>query len=295
MAGPIRILLQTTIPYTEDDWHIGRFSLLENHLRTLKDENGEPLYDVTARDRDADPSRPDPLLTAIDSLNIDELWLLAPDAGNGLTAEECAAITQFRQRGGGVLTARDHNDLGSSICNLGGVGGANYFYSINPDPDPAKRCRDDQETQSIDYPNYHSGANGDYQSIKPLGELHEILYRPDGSAIEYFPAHPHEGGVGVPEGDVPARVIAAGTSKATGRLFNLIVAFENGPNGDGRGLAHASFHHFADYNWNISMGCPSGVTEAPGNEIERYPERLNDIKLYVANVAKWLAPDKTAT
>jgi hypothetical protein len=28
MSKPIKILLQTTIPTVEDDWHIGRFSLL---------------------------------------------------------------------------------------------------------------------------------------------------------------------------------------------------------------------------------------------------------------------------
>jgi hypothetical protein len=39
-----RILLQTTIPYTADDWHAGRFSLLAQALR----DRG---HAVTARDR----------------------------------------------------------------------------------------------------------------------------------------------------------------------------------------------------------------------------------------------------
>jgi hypothetical protein len=34
---PIRILLQTTIPTIEDDWSIGRFSLLAGHLASLTD------------------------------------------------------------------------------------------------------------------------------------------------------------------------------------------------------------------------------------------------------------------
>lgn len=38
------ILLKTTIPYAEDDWHIGRFAMLTRHL---KDEG----HDVTAKDR----------------------------------------------------------------------------------------------------------------------------------------------------------------------------------------------------------------------------------------------------
>ena len=31
-ARPISILLQTTIPFAEDDWYIGRFRLLRDHL-----------------------------------------------------------------------------------------------------------------------------------------------------------------------------------------------------------------------------------------------------------------------
>ena len=34
-----RILLQTTIPYTEDDCSTGRFSLLANHLCSLTDDS----------------------------------------------------------------------------------------------------------------------------------------------------------------------------------------------------------------------------------------------------------------
>jgi hypothetical protein len=32
MTEPIRILLQTTIPTIEDDWHVGRFSMLRDSL-----------------------------------------------------------------------------------------------------------------------------------------------------------------------------------------------------------------------------------------------------------------------
>ena len=46
------ILLQTTIPYTENDWHIGRFSLLRDYLAQLKGSDGDPLFTVVARDRD---------------------------------------------------------------------------------------------------------------------------------------------------------------------------------------------------------------------------------------------------
>ena len=43
MGQPIRILLQTTIPATEDDWGIERFSRLHQYLVGLADDQGQPL------------------------------------------------------------------------------------------------------------------------------------------------------------------------------------------------------------------------------------------------------------
>ena len=154
--------------------------------------------------------------------------------------------------------------------------------------------RDDQDTKSISWPNYHSGSNGNYQKIKAVRPIHELLRNPNSSAgvVEYFPAHPHEGAVVVPEGEEHATVIATGTSQASGRPFNLIVAFERSRDAHGnqlgRAIAESSFHHFVDYNWDTSMGCPSFLEEPPGDQIKRDPEKLNDIKTYVRNAALWL-------
>jgi hypothetical protein len=65
MRAPVKILLQTTIPFTENDWHIGRFSLLRDYLANLADGEGRPLYDVAARDRDP-PGQPDSVPTSTD-------------------------------------------------------------------------------------------------------------------------------------------------------------------------------------------------------------------------------------
>lgn len=288
MSKQAKILLQTTIPYNEDDWHAGRFSLLTQYLRSLADESGDPLYDVTTRNRDKDLKTPDSVLSRLDESDYDQLWLFALDVGEGLTPDDCSGITRFRKRGGGVFSARDHNDMGSSLCTLGGVGAAHYFHSKQPDPDESRRCRDDQDTLTIDWPNYHSGSNGDYQTI--VATDHELMRRPDGSLIENFPAHPHEGGVGVT--DDSSKVIATGTSQASGRPFNLVVAFENSVDKDGnhcgRAIAESSFHHLVDYNWNLDLGCPTFVEEPPGDGIKRDPSKLEDIKQYVANAAKWL-------
>jgi hypothetical protein len=298
MVSHINILLQTTIPAIADDWNIDRFSLLRDHLASLKDKNGEPLYNVTARNRETDAGGNDPLISQLDSSNFDELWLFAVDQGDGLTVPDCQGITRFRQRGGGLLTTRDHQDLGSSLCTLGGVGRAHYFHSKHLEPSAERHVRDDQDTKNISWPNYHSGSNGDYQTIAAVKPVHELLVNPRKSSgvIEYFPAHPHEGAVGVPDGEDHAQVIATGTSKITGRPFNLVVAFERARDDHGnllgRAVAESSFHHLVDYNWDTSKGCPSFLEEPPGDQIKREPEKLEDIKTYVTNAARWLARER---
>jgi hypothetical protein len=295
MANQIQILLQTTIPPIEDDWNIERFSLVREHLSSLTDDEGRTLCEVTARNRETNSEGNDPILSILDTTDFDELWLFAVDTGNGLSTADCQGITRFRQRGGGLFTTRDHQDLGSSMCTLGGVGGAHFFHSRHLDPDESRHSRDDQGTPSISWPNYHSGNNGDYQRITAVEPFHELLRNPqsDSGLIEYFPAHPHEGGVGVPDGEKHARVIATGMSQVTHRPFNLIVAFESATDANGnqlgRAVAESSFHHLVDYNWDTSKGCPSFLLEPPGNQIVDHPDNLSDIKSYAQNLALWLA------
>src|SRR4030095_2106577 len=295
MKKPIRILLQTTIPTTDDDWHIGRVSLLHQFLNTQMDNDGNKLFEVTSRNREANSNGDDELLSNLDKSNFDQLWLFAVDLGDGLSEADCRGITGFRQRGGGMMTTRDHQDLGSSLCTLGGVGNAHFFHSINQEPEEAPHPRDDQDSPEISWPNYHSGRNGDYHRLTPVEPIHELLYssRNPGGVIEYFPAHPHEGAVGVPDNEANARVVATGISASTQRPFNLMVAFEsaNDRHGNklGRAIADASFHHFVDYNWDTSKGCPGFLVETPGDQIKREPEKLEDVKDYVRNVALWLS------
>lgn len=95
-------------------------------------------------------------------------------------------------------------------------------------------------TTEILWPNYHSGAHGDYQEIRAVGVPHPVLAGP----VRYLPAHPHEGGVGAPPGDPGACVIATGRSKVTDCTFNIAVAFEPSALG-ARAIAESTFHHFA--------------------------------------------------
>ena len=172
------------------------------------------------------------------------------------------------------MVTRDRMDLGSSICTLAGMGAAHFFHTHNQPPDPAAHVRDDPYTTEISWPNFHSSANGDYQMIVPNLPIHPVLSdsaSPTG-AIRYLPAHPHEGGVRAPEG-MDARVIVTGCSKASGHTFNIAVAFADGPAG-GRAIAQSTFHHFADYNWDVRAGSPSFVTEVPGDRLITSPQAV---------------------
>lgn len=269
-----RVLLQTTIPTIEDDWNVGRFSLLREEIARYAD--------VVARDRENGPDGNDAVLANLDASDFDQLWLFAVDTGDGITKPECRAISQFRERGGNVFVTRDHQDLGVSVCNLGGIGDAHYFHSKNLDPDPANRTNDDRVTSSIQWPNYYSGPNGDVQTIAVVDPAHPVL-----AGVATLPAHPHEGAVGAPASAPDARVVARGTSKQTGRAFNIAVAFAGG-GGTGRGWAESTFHHFCDYNWDLSKGCPSFVGEPPSDAIAKHPHLLDDTKTYVRNLVAWL-------
>jgi len=285
---PITVLLQTTIPSIADDWSIARFSQLGALMRAQHDADGRRLFQVTMRDRDP-LGAPDSVLSKLDQGRFDELWLFAVDNGDGLTADDCEGISRFRRNGGGLLVTRDHTDLGSSVCNLGGIGKAHYFHTRNLDPDPSRRQIDDPYSTNISWPNFHSGANGDFQQIGIAEPIHRVLADRTSptNAIRFLPSHPHEGGIGAPK-DEPSRVIATGTSKVTGRHFNIAVAFEPGASG-GPAIAQSTFHHFADYNWDTRAGSPSFVCEPPGDAIMRTPRAIADTHRYVLNVAYWLA------
>ena len=284
----IPILLKTTIGAVPDDWNVGRFSLLVARLRTLQDARGELRYEVFARDRVENAAGDDRELAQAATGAYAQLWLIAADTVGALTETDIENIARFRRGGGGILLTRDHQDLGACLAKLGALGATQYFQSVNPDPEPSRRCSDDRETPSISWPNFHSGANGDLQRVTPVEPVHALMKRRGGGVIQRLPAHPHEGAVGVPDSlGGSARVVAQGRSTTTGTAFNLCVTVEEA--GQGRAVSDSSFHHFCDYNWDPRRGCPSFVNETPGFEVLTMPRALDDVHSYVENIAAWLS------
>jgi hypothetical protein len=285
VSNAVRVLLQSTISYSQDDWHVGRFSLLREHL--------EAVADVVARNREPDGDGNDPVLSNLSRAQFDEVWLMAVDAGAGVSRKDLAGIVAFQREGGGLLTARDHQNMGMWLRQVDGAGQAHLFNQKGYcEPDVSRLCPDDRETPSISWPNYHSGRNGDLQEVVAVDPLHPLLKRDDlpRGQVELFPAHPHEGAVRPPTGEPRARAVARGTSLATGREFDLVVAFERTPALPARAIAESSFHHFADYNWDVDRGAPTFVTEKPGDGIRRDPRALDHVRAYVRNAVAWLTP-----
>ncbi|WP_418131090.1 hypothetical protein ABL849_09565 [Variovorax sp. 375MFSha3.1] len=285
----LNLLLQTTIEEQPDDWDISRFSRLASFLAGLRDKDGGLAFRVTARNR-TQRGTPDPVLSTLDESDVDQLWLFAVDGGDGLTDADCMGISRFRRLGGALMVTRDHMDVGSSICNLGGIGAAHYFHSHNREPDESRHCVDDTYASNISWPNYHSGANGDFQRVRSVGSIHPVMRDRQSSTgvIQYLPSHPHEGVVGVPADDSTGRVVVEGQSLVSGRRFNIAVAFERSEHG-GRAIAQSTFHHFADYNWDPACGCPTFVAESPGDGMAQFPEALRSTKQYASNLAFWLS------
>ena len=65
-----KILLQTTIPFAEDDWNVSRFSLLRETLVA----DG---HEVVARNEVLDVNRNDQVVMQLPGSNFDQLWLMA--------------------------------------------------------------------------------------------------------------------------------------------------------------------------------------------------------------------------
>jgi len=70
---------------------------------------------------------------------------------------DIAGVNAFLAAGGGLLTARDHQDMGRWLRGLEAVGRAHFFYAAGCcEPDLDRQRPDDVDTTSISWPSYHS-------------------------------------------------------------------------------------------------------------------------------------------
>jgi hypothetical protein len=105
--------------------------------------------------------------------------------------------------------------------------------------------------------------------------------------ITLFPDHMHEGALVLPEdypegvwpsgpsGQPRPEVVARGTDKRNGAVYNIVSAYDGGPAGVGRIVADSTWHHY--FNVNLK-GFPAGGALLP------------QLATFYANLAVWLSP-----
>ena len=98
-----------------------------------------------------------------------------------------------------------------------------------------------------------------------------------------IPAHPHEGVIR-PVG--PNQTVLLSSFSITSGREQITAVVDEIP-GRGMVLHHSTFHHFADYNFDVSAGAPSFVLDPPSSQIADSPDLLNDIKAYVRSVVHY--------
>jgi hypothetical protein len=117
------ILVQSTL-CTNEESEDERLSRIVNLLSS----DG---HDAILRYREPAPDGSDPVLSRLERSPYEQLWLFAGDRGNGLAPADVRGILRFRERGGAILAARDDENAGFSLLNLGSVGLAHDFRTYN--------------------------------------------------------------------------------------------------------------------------------------------------------------------
>lgn len=123
------------------------------------------------------------------------------------------------------------------------------------------------------------------------GYPHPLFFYRQGSFIEVFPDHQHEGAVVVPEIDPKddewpegdflrplPREVACGINKRNWKIINIVAAYNGDPAKVGRIVADSTWHHY------ISMNLTGLKFPAPVNSA------ADQIGQYYGNLAVWLAP-----
>ncbi len=167
--------------------------------------------------------------TTLDLLDFDVMWLIGFDGRNvdgtstKLSDVQLKAITRFMDAGGGVFATGDHDSIGSNMCgHILRVRAMRCWYGegdiISPmaadfprnfpptgvDDLGQDRAETGRFNPAGDYDLNNDGTNDGFiwfenqsdsvpQPITALAPTHPILMRADGTTIDVYPDHMHEG------------------------------------------------------------------------------------------------------
>jgi hypothetical protein len=276
---------------------------------------------------------------AIHNLNpYDQIWIIGVNRASnpGLTGAEVQSVWNFMQGGGGVFATGDHEDLGAALCGkIPRVRSMRRWYDNGDGPqgEPDAPSRDDSDHHKT---TIGTDFDGTPQTIVPKkytawhsylfgarSHPHPVLCGPDGP-ITVLPDHMHEGLIEVPSltqnftvngatvTEYPDRngtklapeVIATATNQFTGQPFGVIGAYDGHrvteePNGVGRIVVDATWHHY--YNLNLNQfrlgfeNVETALTNAttPTASDVTLANHYRQIRTYFQNIAVWLARKTT--
>jgi hypothetical protein len=147
-------------------------------------------------------------------------------------------------------------------------------------------AQEDEWPQQLILKTYAAGG-GPLDAAVAYGRRVHRLFCGRTAPITVFPDHMHEGHLTIPstlpaatwpsgsDGQPEPEVIARGTDKRTGEIYDLVIAYDGDQADIGRIVADSTWHHY--FNVNL-RGFPTG-----GGVITRLAQ-------YYVNLALWLAP-----
>ena len=285
MVDPTQALLLSTIATDPSDWHIGRFSLLGEMIRTAGLEL-DSSFVLTISDYPKDDAQREALQGDLRSGRFGQIWLIAPDMDNGPDPGFFRALESAVMAGSDLVIARDHTDLGSCLLELKGclndVGQTQTFQRSWPDL-PQDREYADEACAAIITPCVVTGQNGGVQICRQRADHPLLKFASMIPGHLVIPAHPHEGVIRPMAAS--QTVLLSSFSITSGREQTTAIVDESP--GRGMVLHHSTFHHFADYNLDVSAGAPDFVLDPPSSQIADSPALSNDIKAYVRSVVHY--------
>jgi hypothetical protein len=317
-----------------------RFGLIRfvDKLRATTIHGMAPI--VTTRDRHA--AGTDSAFNDLDIGQFDVVFLFGwNSAGDKLSPAAYTKIATFMQGGGGLFATGDHEDMGAGMCGQLPRVRAMRFWAVNETPNIANSTRlttslpgpdtkfefDDQgdATPQRLYANFAIPPDQFIFFFGPspftstrVRSPHPIITMADGSALDVYPDHPHEGEcrlsanllttfdlAGTQVAEWPgasnffsfplprhvASTMSYGNGFDTGptgpkdavvpRAFITLAAYNGHPQNVGRVVTDATWHHYVNVNLNGMVN--AGVPNAD----------LTKIGQYWSNLATWLMPAKT--
>ena len=147
--------------------------------------------------------------------------------------------------------------------------------------------QEDEWPQRLILKTYPVSAGGPLGSTLPLEHRVHRLFCGRTAPIEVFPDHMHEGHLVIPEtfpestwpsgptGQPLPEVIARGTDKRNGNIYDIVIAYDGSNAGAGRIVADSTWHHY--FNVNLK-GFPVGGGVR------------SQLAQFFVNLAFWLSP-----